>query len=259
MGETLGAILSKARRDLGKSLIDAEAATRIRARHLDALEKGDYETLPSPAYVKGYIISYAKFLMIDPEPLVELYENETGTAPREPMSLPDQVIVPRSQSHQLPMRTALAIVGVLAVLTLTIWGIGRLLSGPEPTPPIPAIPDESTTPGAAEIATAVPGIEDPSQETSPDASEDEAADLPVSSFTLQVRIAADGASWLRVTVDGLTAYEGTMTGGQSKEWEVTEEASIRIGRPSAVTVTRDGETVEIPSGDPPTLVLSASD
>ena len=50
-------------------------------------------------------------------------------------------------------------------------------------------------------------------------------------FTLTVTVAADGASWLRVTVDGKTAYEGVLTGGQSKEFEVTEKAKIRIGKP----------------------------
>ncbi len=47
-----------------------------------------------------------------------------------------------------------------------------------------------------------------------------------------------------VTVDGLKAYEGTLAGGQSKEWTVTKNAEVRIGKPSEVTVTRDGETVE---------------
>jgi cytoskeletal protein RodZ len=36
-----------------KSLADAEADTRIRARLLEALEKGNYEALPSPAYVRA--------------------------------------------------------------------------------------------------------------------------------------------------------------------------------------------------------------
>ncbi len=259
MSERFGEILSKARRDLGKTLVDAEASTRVRARYLEALEKGDHETLPTPAYVKGYIILYAKFLRIDPEPLIELYENEIGEVAQSPMSLPEEVVVPRAQSHQLPMRTALVVAGVLGLLALSVWGVGRLLYGPEPTPPIPVMPEESTTTAPVDIPTTGPGLADPSQEPTPPTSDDTPADLPVGTFTLRVQVASDSASWLRVTVDGLIAYEGTMTGARSQEWEVADEASIRIGRPSAVTVTRDGEPVEIPPGDPPTLVLSASE
>ncbi|MDZ4063207.1 MAG: helix-turn-helix domain-containing protein, partial [Coriobacteriia bacterium] len=79
MNRTLGETLSSARRALGASIADAEQETRIRTRSLEALERADYDKLPNPAYVKGYIISYAKFLGLDPAPLLELYREETGT------------------------------------------------------------------------------------------------------------------------------------------------------------------------------------
>lgn len=252
VSETLGEILERRRRSLGRSLADAEADTRIRARLLEALEKGDYEALPSPAYVRGYVISYAKFLGLESAPLVELYDKETGRAASvEPVRLPEQVVAPRGQGQHLPVRTALIVLAALIIVTGAIWGVSRALQGPEAPPPIPTVPEPTTTPEPSPVPT-VPGEAEPTETP-----EEEAA-LP-EPFTLTVVIASDSASWLRVTVDGLTAYEGTMAGGQTEEWEVTEEASLRIGRPTAVTVYRDDTEVEIPEGDPPTLVLSATD
>lgn len=253
MSDTLGQVLEKTRRSLGRSLPEAEADTRIRARLLQALERGEYEALPSPAYVKGYVISYAKFLGLDAEPLLELYEQETGHAIRtEPVRLPEQVVAPRGHGQHLPLRTGLIVLGVLVLLVAGVWGVGRALRDPEAPPPIPAIPEDTSTAEPSVPQAAGPGVDEPGDSEARESAEE-------TPFTLRVVIATDSASWLRITVDGLVAYEGTMAGGQTQEWEVAEEASLRIGRPTAVTVYRDGEQVEIPPGDPPTLVLSASE
>ena len=48
-----------------------------RAAH-QALEDGDYDQLPNPAYVRGYITSYAHWLELDPAPLLTMYRAESG-------------------------------------------------------------------------------------------------------------------------------------------------------------------------------------
>ncbi len=258
MTDTLGRILEKKRHSLGKSLLEAEAVTKIRAKSLDALEQGEYGSLPDPAYVKGYIVSYAKFLGLDPAPLVEAYERDIGGAPDKSVRLPEQVVSPRSQTHAIPVQTALAVVAVIAVLVASVWGIGRLISGPQEPPPIPPIPETTTTAGQEGTPTAGPGEPDSDTQTPPvEESVDpgDSAASPDGPFTVRVVIADDGASWLRVTIDDLVAYEGTMAGGQSDEWTAEETAVLRIGRAPAVTVFQDGEPVEIPPGDPPVLEL----
>lgn len=253
MSETLGRSLEKQRHSLGRSLAEAEADTKIRRRLLEALEKGEYDSLPSPAYVRGYIISYARFLRLDPAPLIELYEKETAqTGVSAVPRLPEEVITPRHQGQQLPVRTALAVLAVVLIVGGIIWGVTRALRTPEPPPPIPPVGEVTSTPEPS-VTPTTPGESDP--QSTPEVTEPSVA----TPFNLKITIASDSASWLRVTVDGLTAYEGTMAGGQSREWEVADEASVRIGKPTAVTVYRDGAEVEIPSGDPPTVTLSASE
>lgn len=240
----LGDTLRERRQHLGISLDQAESATRIRARLLEALEKGDYDRLPAPGYVRGYVSSYARYLELDPVPLLALYKAEAGVpAPRD-LNLPQthEAVAPMGQQHAVPWRAAVSVLMVVALVSLSIWVVTRIWQGPEPTPPEPVVPVQETT------------TVEPTETPTFEAVEQPARVLP---FTLNVRIAEEGASWLRITVDGLKAYEGTLAGGQSKEFEVTDEAKVRVGRPDDVTVLRDGEEVKLPNGDTPTLTLKA--
>jgi cytoskeletal protein RodZ len=68
--------LRQAREARGVSLETAAEATRIAERHLAALETSDIAALPAAPFAKGYIKTYAQFLGIDPEPLLEGYRSE---------------------------------------------------------------------------------------------------------------------------------------------------------------------------------------
>lgn len=65
MSDSLGTQLRKARLKRGYSLEEVESATNIRAARLADLEKGSYKYFPSKAYVRGFLITYSKFLDVD--------------------------------------------------------------------------------------------------------------------------------------------------------------------------------------------------
>jgi len=261
MADLLGPTLASARRKLGRSLSEAETATRIRAKMLEALERSEWDALPNAAYVRGYIISYAKFLELDPAPLLKMYSDETGhTTNREKMRLPQQVVPARDRAHHIPWRTAALIAGAAAIVALAIWGIGRFSGGDEELPPVPNVPESTSTAPSGE-GTATPGVvgtQTPSTTESATPEDDSA--VAGEPFKLRIVVASDGASWLRVTVDGLKAYEGTLAGGQSKEWDVQEEAVVRVGKPSSVTVFRNDEELQIPAAtETPEMNITATD
>lgn len=256
---TVGDMLAAERRRQGKSLGDIAAATRIRMRMLEALEEGAWETLPSSAYVKGYIQNYATALNLSAEPFLEAYRQEAPpdfadvTEPSPAMGGP---IVPRrDQAHAIPPRLLLGVVAFFAVIGL-IWLTLSLAGGsdtePDPLPPVVEDQGQQSDPAT----NTPPGV------TGNDSSTETPAEEPpaVEPFELVVSVAAGDVSWLRITVDGVTEYEGMLQGGDSRTYEVAELASVRIGRPSVVTITRDGEAVEIPSSSElPTVELSADD
>ncbi len=256
---SVGETLANERRRLGKTIAEVESATRIRAGILHALENEEWDRLPSAAYVKGYIQNYATFLGIPPAPLLRQFDSQARLRPpQEQFHLPDVVVPTREQSHAIPMRTGILIVATIAVVALVLWGISRIVARPEsepqPVAPVGSVeetkPAESSSQPTKPAPSAVPTEQAPAEEEPP----------PGDSFTLTVRVAEGSASWLRVSVDGLKAYEGTMPGGQQRSWTVSDEAQVRIGKPEAVTVLRDGKHVTIPGGaDIPTVTLRAGE
>ncbi len=246
----LGETLRERRTALGISLETAESATRIRSRLLEALEAGDYDRLPNPGYVRGYISSYARYLELDPVPLLAMYKAETGAGRFHELNLvqADEAVKPSGEQHAVPWRAAMAVVLVVALAAFAVWAVVRIWRGPEPPAPQPTEIPTSTAPPATGTATQSPAVANP-QDTPAQAAQP---------FTLKVAVAADGASWVEVKIDGKPAYAGTMTSGQSKTFEVAKEASLVIGKPDVVTVTRDGKEVAVPtSGGTGKLTLKA--
>lgn len=99
--DEFGHILREARENKGLTLTDVQGKTRINARFLAALEQGDYDKLPTPVHVRGFLRNYARFLGLDPQPLVERYEwvleQEATAAPPDNGSrdIPEVVAPPR--------------------------------------------------------------------------------------------------------------------------------------------------------------------
>src|SRR3977135_3297770 len=69
IGETLRATRMRRRIDM----TEVEAATKIRAKYLRALENEEWDLLPGPTFVKTFLRTNAEYLELDPRMLVEEY------------------------------------------------------------------------------------------------------------------------------------------------------------------------------------------
>jgi len=231
VGERLVAL----RRERGKTLSDVEQATKIMGRMLTALENGRFDELPATVYVRGYIQNYAQYLGVDPAPLLEEFARDLG-APAEHVPLrriPERTVVPhRLDVHSIPRQAWIAAAIAIVIIAVAVWGISALV-GREETPPIaPETTATVDTDGATDAETATTGTAGESGE---------------GAFILKLEVIPGQSSWVQARVDGLIAYEGTMPGGESKIWTVTDAAVVRVGKPDAVMLTRDGQAVAIPA------------
>lgn len=66
----MGDALRRARQERGLSLEEASGATKIHARHLDAMERGDSEALPPFLYSRGFRKIYSSYLGINYDELL---------------------------------------------------------------------------------------------------------------------------------------------------------------------------------------------
>jgi cytoskeletal protein RodZ len=79
-GATLGLLLRGARETRGLSVDDLSSATRIKPRHLHALEEERLGDLPAPVFVRGFIRAYCASVGAPPSEPLRLYEERVGAA-----------------------------------------------------------------------------------------------------------------------------------------------------------------------------------
>lgn len=78
MASPIGQALREARAEKGIELSEVEGVTKIRANLLSALEDERWADLPEPVYVRGFISTYARYLGLDDQPLLESYREVSG-------------------------------------------------------------------------------------------------------------------------------------------------------------------------------------
>jgi len=139
-----GAQLRSAREALRLDLAHVAAETRIPLRHLEAIEAGDFEALPSRAYAIGFSRTFAKAVGLDAEAITDVVRSELAdgsmrrAAPSSGMEPGDPARLPSA---------GLAWAGALAALVFAIGAFafynsyfgagtepGRLTAVPEPAP-----------------------------------------------------------------------------------------------------------------------------
>ena len=75
----IGEALREARESKNLTLRDAENATKIRMKYLEDLENENFANLPGRAYAIGFLKTYAKYLQIEDQALVEEYKATNRT------------------------------------------------------------------------------------------------------------------------------------------------------------------------------------
>ena len=144
----IGSSLKDARLRMGLDLATAAEATKIRSRHLQALEDEQFDVLPGQTYVRGFLKTYADFLGLDGQLYVDEYSsrfwvNEDGTpATRR------KVRYRRKHHGRIEMNmvvlTLVAIVGVTS-LVIAAWKFGGAsTTGHKQTPKVPTTPHAVT-------------------------------------------------------------------------------------------------------------------
>ncbi len=84
---TVGQVLKEEREKKFYTLDEIEKATKIRKELLEALEAGQYQKLPPPTFVQGFIKSYGKFLNLDSEKLLAVFRREFSDQKHPPRVL----------------------------------------------------------------------------------------------------------------------------------------------------------------------------
>lgn len=275
--DELGTLLREAREARGVTLADAQEATKINSRYLEGLEEGQYDVLPSEVHVRGYLRNYARYLHLDPKPLLDRYELSRGNrrpepAPPEtdeelaalgPLDVPEEHVFfdpvnvdlgggGRSDSGSglriiiiVALLISIAIVAVrfVPMLTGNGDGSGAITSGLEQVVSDITNNGEPSPSPTADNAV-IPGAGDVVTSTSRNAGivlptpTATRPSLPATMETIQMRLDITERTWMRVTIDGEVVFEGlARKGDEPYVWEALQEAQLLTGNAIGVFVT----------------------
>jgi len=124
----VGNKLREARTRRSLSLQEAEEATKIRCRYLQAIENEDWDQLPGDTYTRAFIRTYGSFLGLDGERLAEEQRQLRGSVrPGERLprvdSRPQRVPRGRGERWRVPPRALAIAVSALVVAALLVIGL----------------------------------------------------------------------------------------------------------------------------------------
>ena len=111
---SLGKILREQREKLGLGIGDVAALIKLAPRQIEALEAEDFKQLPEPAFVRGFVRSYAKILHLDNRPLLALLPEARMTTAE---MIPPSVGVP-FPTEQVSQRQSLNLLGAALLLAV---------------------------------------------------------------------------------------------------------------------------------------------
>ena len=151
IGETLRETRMRRRIDM----TEVEAATKIRAKYLRALENEEWDLLPGPTFVKTFLRTYAEFLDLDPRLLVEEYRQRYERPSSQDLTpfgpgLGGQ----RRRRRQRPRRNwgpAIAVFLGIVVLLAALYGLSLIGNEDDTNPPV-AQPTPTRTPAPKKAA-----------------------------------------------------------------------------------------------------------
>jgi cytoskeleton protein RodZ len=231
----IGNSLREARLRQGLDFPQIEQATKIRGKYLRALEEEQFDVLPAPTYVKGFLRSYSEFLGLDGQLYVDEFnsryvrgemEEEQPLRARPGPSF-------RRRSSRVEKNAFFLAIGAIGVLTALVFVAWRF--GADEVPNVP-LPEDTVTTKAVKRPAAKPA-------------------------RLGVK-AASGNIWLQVrrgSPAGPLVEAATLEQGQSRLY-VAPRLWLAVRAPANMRLRLNGRSVTVPgrgSGNVRRLIVTA--
>ena len=231
MASRIGSDLRRARTRREIDLAEVEAATRIRARFLSAIENEEWDALPGGFYTRGFIRTYATYLGLDGDRLAEDFKREVeGASPAPhrdaPAGSPSRK--PTGTGRELRRRPQLGWLALAAVLAVGAFAVLAIPGGN----------------GGGEEGTVGRSTPQPNTGTETSGGRQQTSEPPSS---VSMRLVADAEVWTcvldgegRRLVDGQILQAGEEAGSFR-----SGSFTVSFGN-GEVTMTIDGKRTEIP-------------
>lgn len=259
----IGQLLKSAREEKGFTYEEASKALFIRRRVIEAMEAGNWEALPHPVYVRGYIAQYASFLKIQ-----DAVEAAMMPAPPETTVIQAEEVAPAPRAERKKRTSWWAwepkkkIVGAVTMGAVVV-GFFVFQNLPKPAYVSPPVQTGSKAAEATGTAPAAAVSAAPEPETNPYQTVETSASQPVDvasgqaattgSYdrqedrlileTKKLTIACQERTWVRIIIDGTETKEFMLNPEEVVMLNAKDRFDILIGNAAGVKLIYNGKDV----------------
>lgn len=229
---TLGSTIRDAREAARISLESLSDSTSIRMGLLTEMEDNNFAHCGGDTYARGHLRTIAKRIGLNPQILLDLYDDQHSTEKRamQDLLVENNVMqVPREKktiSWKVP--------ALISVTVLFVIASAQIITSNQSSSPAPA-PTVSSSKSAAPAPT-------PSQSA---ATTESAAPTPAvtskSGAVSLTLVASRGNSYIHIIVDGKTAEKGSLFQGETKSFTGKNVVSIYLSNPAGLNLTLNGK------------------
>ena len=129
----IGEILVEERTRQGLDLGVMEERTKIRSKYLRALENEEWDVLPGPAYVRGWLRTYAGELGLDADGLVDAYRSAYEEPDTQAIGVADPLLGGRIARDRPRVNRLIVVLGLVVAVAALLLVLGLTGGSDEPT------------------------------------------------------------------------------------------------------------------------------
>lgn len=273
----VGEQLRQAREARGLQVGDIAQTLKLGQKQVEALESGDWQNLPGPTFIRGFVRNYARLVHLDSAPLMgqlgrvlEKPADNLAVQETRPASMPHSGGSASRRDRQVMLIGAGFVVLATLVYFLIPGDLGALrestqslldsLSRKDVPPPVAPTVDPVFPPGATPQQVMNPQALAPAEVSVPaPAAQPDAAPAVETATAPQMRFLFDKDSWLEVRDrDNKVVFSQRLLAGTEQALAGQGPLSVTIGYAPGVRLFWHGQAVDLAphtKGDVARLVL----
>ncbi|KUK83694.1 MAG: hypothetical protein XD97_0119 [Pelotomaculum thermopropionicum] len=227
----IGDRLKEARKASGLTLEAVEERTKIRRKYIKALEEERFEVLPGPIYAKAFLKNYAKFLQLDPNEILEIYNQQFAVEQIQGVAKTssEKEFEPGIAGRPRYWLYLVAAVIILGLAVSVYYGVMKTMSHQVNQNKELAQPPLSSDEQPQKPEDQLPAVE-----------QEPPAQNHGINLVLEVKTSK---CWIGAEIDGSPAFQGMLSAGQSKSFTADEEIYVTLGNAGVVEVVYNGENL----------------
>ena len=231
---SLGEFMQGARQSAGLSIDELALRVSIRPGLLVEMERNKFVNCGGDTYARGHLRNIASHIFVDPQTLIDLYNDEHSSESRKihDMLVENNVTkIPTERKSIKPKSLVIA-----SVVLLSAIAVGQIIiSNSETT----VIPVATATPSATASATPTPANSAMGEATKPASTE--TVPSPADGEMKLTISATRGSSNIHVVAGGKTLFQDPIFQGDTKSFSAQTSISIYLSNAGDLDLTLNGE------------------